>query len=226
MSLPLPHTDEKMALCSWSGGKDSCFALMLAIENGLSLSCLLNVTNEFGDRSRSHGLKPELLTAQAKMLGVPISFISSSWADYESNFIQSLTKLKSEKNITEAIYGDIDIESHRVWEKKVSAAAGLQAHLPLWQQDRKELVVQMVDSGINAMIVSCNDTLGYPYLGRMIDKDIINEFEAKGVDPCGENGEYHTVVLDCPLFTHQIDVQIGDKQNVNGYNFLELNLKL
>lgn len=224
--MPPPLTYEPLALCSWSGGKDSCFALMQAIENGLSLSCLLNVTNEFGDRSRSHGLSPALLSFQAKMLGAPITFVSSSWTEYESNFIRSLKKLKSETNITEAIFGDIDIESHRAWEEKVSAAAGLQAHLPLWQQDRKELVTQMVDSGIKAMIVSCNETLGLPYLGRMIDKDIIHEFETKGVDPCGENGEYHTVVLDCPLFTNQIDVQIGDKQSINGYNFLELNLKL
>tara|TARA_R110000868_G_scaffold355512_2_gene617036 strand:- start:1324 stop:2016 length:693 start_codon:yes stop_codon:yes gene_type:complete len=225
MSLPLHHTDHKSLLCSWSGGKDSCFALMKMLAGNFTLSGLLNVTNETGYRSRSHGLKPEILTAQAKSLGTPIKFVASSWQDYESNFITSLQHLKFDLKISDVVYGDIDIESHKEWEEKVSLAAGLQAHLPLWQGNRIALVEQMIDSGIKAMIVSCNQTLGSSFLGRLIDKNIISEFEKLHVDPCGENGEYHTVVLDCPIFKKEVAVVLGKHLEASNYHFLDLSLR-
>ncbi|MEQ6120648.1 diphthine--ammonia ligase [Reichenbachiella sp. MALMAid0571] len=226
MSLSPYHTGKRSLLCSWSGGKDSCFALMKILEGDYHLSGLLNMTNESGERSRSHGLKPEILAAQAKSLRIPIKFMSSSWQNYESNFINTLKNLKSELTITDVVYGDIDILSHKKWEEKVSYAAGLQAHLPLWQSERTKLVEQMVDSGIKAMIVSCNQTLGATYLGRIIDKDVITEFKKIGVDPCGENGEYHTLVLNCPIFKHEIEVVSGNNLESSNYHFLDLSLKV
>jgi len=225
MSLPLHQTDSKSLLCSWSGGKDSCFALMKMLEGDFTLSGLLNVTNETGSRSRSHGLKPEILTAQAKSLGTSIRFVSSSWQEYESNFITSLQHLKFDLTISDIVYGDIDIESHKEWEEKVSNAAGLKAHLPLWQGNRIALVEQMVDSGIKAMIVSCNKTLGASFLGRIIDKKIISEFKKLGIDPCGENGEYHTVVLHCPIFKKEVAVVSGKHLEASNYHFLDLSLQ-
>ena len=210
-------------ICSWSGGKDSCFALM---QMNQQPTVLLNALNENGEISRSHGLHTSVLQAQAQAMNVPIDFISATWADYTENFIQKLQQLTQAYHLTDAVFGDIDIQIHREWEEKVCQSANLNCHLPLWQQDRKDLVFSMIDSGIVAMIVSCNDSLGQDFLGKIINRQTIEELETKGVDVCGENGEFHTVVLDCPLFARPIDVILGEKRsNGTGYIFLELMIK-
>ena len=209
-------------LVSWSGGKDSCYALMLAIRQGFQPGVLLNVMNESGQRSRSHGLPEWLLKKQAAAMGWPLRLIASSWNDYEKNFINALRELKQQYALSHAVFGDIDLQAHRDWEEKVTAEAGLEALLPLWQQDRKDLLLQMLDAGIVTRIVSCNATMGPSFLGRTLTAAIIPELEALGIDPCGENGEFHTVVLDCPLFSEKISLQASEKQEHEGYWFLNL----
>ena len=212
-------------LCSWSGGKDSCYAFYKAIQLGYKPTVLLNVMNEFGDRSRSHGIPKKVLEAQAKALELPIHFFSSTWTDYEAKYIKSLKELVKTYPITHSVFGDIDIESHRVWEEKVSKAANLEAVLPLWQGNRKQLVLDMIDAGLEAVIVSCNQQLGPEFLGRAIDTAIINEFETMGVDACGENGEFHTLVVDAPFFKDRVRVEIKEKVVSSNYNFANLILK-
>ncbi|MEP5340449.1 MAG: diphthine--ammonia ligase [Algibacter sp.] len=211
-------------MCSWSGGKDSCYAFYKAIKLRYKPLVLLNVMNEFGDRSRSHGISKNVLEAQAAALDLPIHFFSSTWTDYEVKYIKSLKELVKEYPITHSVFGDIDIESHRAWEEKVSNAAKLEAVLPLWQGDRKQLVLDMIDDGIEAIIVSCNQELGPDFLGRTIDAEIIDEFEALGVDACGENGEFHTLVVNAPFFKNRIEVEIEEKVMSSSYNFANLSL--
>lgn len=210
-------------LCSWSGGKDSCYALMQLQHKP---TVLLNALNENGEISRSHGLSKALLHAQADALGASIEFISATWSDYTEKFIDKLTTLANQYELSDAVFGDIDIQSHRDWEESVCKAANITCNLPLWQQDRRELVTEMIDAGIVAMIVSCNDHLGQEFLGRIINTETIELLDAKGVDICGENGEFHTAVLNCPLFNKPIEVIQGEKMsNGTGYNFIELFLK-
>lgn len=209
-------------LVSWSGGKDSCYALMLAMQQGYQPGVMLNVMNESGQRSRSHGLPEWLLYKQAAAMGWPLRLIASSWNDYEKNFINALQELKQQFALSHAVFGDIDLQAHRDWEEKVTAAAGLVPLLPLWQQDRKTLLLQMLDAGIETMIISCNSVMGPSYTGRILSAEIIPELEALGIDPCGENGEFHTVVLHCPLFSEKIEVQPIGIQEHEGYWFLEL----
>lgn len=210
--------------CSWSGGKDSCFALMQQLERGHKLKVLLNVMDENQVLSRSHGLSQQVLRAQAEAIGVPLQLAAAAWSTYEENFISNLQSIREKHGIRGMVYGDIDIESHRAWEEKVSAAAGLKAFLPLWQGNRRELVEQMIDSGIKAIIVSCNHELGYDYLGEQIDHQLLSRLEEKGIDACGENGEYHTLVLDCPLFSHAIPIELGKKMKTENYCFIETGL--
>ena len=212
-------------LCSWSGGKDSCYAFYKAMHLGYKPKVLLNVMNEFGDRSRSHGIPKAILQAQAKALGLPIHFFNSTWTDYETKYIKSLKKLTKQYPITHSVFGDIDIESHRAWEEKVSEAANLKAVLPLWQGNRKQLVLDMIDAGIEAIIVSCNNDLGPRFLGRIIDASIIEEFDAMGIDACGENGEFHTLVVNTPFFKNKVQVEIIEKLVSSNYNFASLILK-
>lgn len=209
-------------LCSWSGGKDSCFALMQAIDNGYTPAILLSILNENGKISRSHGIPAAILEAQSKAIDIPIHLIASSWQDYEANFITILKELKSEYKITHAVFGDINLQAHRDWEEKVCTAADLSAVLPLWQQDRKTLVTKMINSGIRTIIVSCNETLGPDFLGRIIDEECIADLEKAGVDVCGENGEFHTLVLDCPLFKYPLQVTVTDKIKHETYWFSQL----
>ncbi len=212
----------KNSLCSWSGGKDSCFALVQAIHTGHSPKVLLNVLNEEGKISRSHGIPAAILEAQANKAGLPIHLISSSWEEYEKHFTAALASLKEQYQLTHAVFGDIDLQAHRDWEEKVCTNAGLTALLPLWKQDRKKLVTQMLETGIETMIVSCNETMGERFIGQLITPAIVEELEAMGIDPCGENGEYHTLVLDCPLFSERINVRVGRKLLHNEYWFGEL----
>ncbi len=214
--------ENKNTLCSWSGGKDSCFALMQAMQQGYTPKVLLNVLNEEGKISRSHGIPAAILQLQAKAAGLPIQLVSSSWADYETKFTATLSELKEEYDLTHAIFGDIDLQDHRDWEEKVCANAGLTALLPLWQQDREQLVMQMLDAGIKTMIVSCNEVLGPSFLGRIIDKDCIADLRNAGVDVCGENGEFHTLVLDCPLFDEAVHIVVKNKVLHDKYWFAEL----
>jgi diphthine-ammonia ligase len=210
---------KKNTLCSWSGGKDSCFALMQSIHLGYTPRVLLNVLNEEGKISRSHGIPEEILSKQAAAAELPIRMISSSWQEYEQHFTGALNQLKDKYQLTHAVFGDIDLQAHRDWEEKVCSAAGLTAVLPLWQQDRKQLVLEMFESDIEAIIVSCNDVMGKAFIGRTLTPSLVAELEAIGVDPCGENGEYHTLVLDCPLFTDRINVAVMEKVQHEGYWF-------
>src|SRR3954466_7365272 len=165
-------------LCSWSGGKDSCYALMKAKEQGHTAKVLLNVLNEEGKISRSHGIPLEILQAQAKAVQLPIHLIQSSWKDYEPNFTSALQQLKTEYDLQAAVFGDIDLQPHRDWEEKVCRNAGLEATLPLWQQDREELVMQMLNSGIKTVIISCNEKMGEIFLGRVLDEQLVQELKA------------------------------------------------
>lgn len=212
------------AVCSWSGGKDSCFALMQAMKQGYIPKVLLNVLNEQGKISRSHGIPFPILRAQSDVAGIPIHFIESSWKDYEANFIDGLQKLTEQYQLTHAVFGDIDLQAHRDWEEKVCMQANLTAVLPLWQQDRLQLVTQMLESGIVTMIVSCNEVMGEKFLGRVLSINAIKELQALDVDPCGENGEFHTLVLNCPLFKNKLQVEVKEKMLHDNYWFSKLEL--
>ena len=212
-------------LCSWSGGKDSCFALIQAIHLGYSPKVLLNVLNEEGKISRSHGIPSSILVKQGELADLPIHLISSSWKEYETNFTSALKYLKEQHHLTHAVFGDIDLQAHRDWEEKVCARAELIAVLPLWKQNRKSLVIQMLEAGIEAVIVSCNETMGEKFIGKTISSELIIELEQMGVDPCGENGEYHTLVVDCPLFEYRLNVKTTSKLKHDNYWFGNLEIQ-
>ncbi|MEP7279359.1 MAG: diphthine--ammonia ligase [Bacteroidota bacterium] len=207
--------------CSWSGGKDSCFALMQAARLGYQPCVLVNMMNENGKISRSHGLPLFLLQQQAASMDILLLATPSTWNEYEQHFLSVLKKAGEEQEIGSMVFGDIDLQEHRDWEERVCAKSGLTALLPLWQQNRKELVFQMLDAGIQAMIVSCNTNLGEAFLGRYLEPELILELEEKGVDVCGENGEFHTVVTHCPLFREALALPAYTTVLHNNYWFIQ-----
>lgn len=217
-------SEPKRALVSWSGGKDSCFAALVAAGQGYRPAVLLNVMNEEGQRSRSHGLPAAVLQAQAAAAGLPLHLVAASWQDYEQHFTAALVQLKEQYGLTHALFGDIDLAEHRAWEEKVCAGAGLAAVLPLWAADRKALVLQMIGAGLKTMIVSCNAAMGEGWLGATLTPALVEELEALGIDPCGEAGEFHTLVTDCPLFQHPLRIATGERQHHAGYWFISVRL--
>lgn len=205
---------------SWSGGKDSCYAMMQAVAQGLKPKVLLNMMNENGKVSRSHGLPLSILREQAQKMNLPIVTIPATWNEYEAKYIKALQEIKTEFELEAAVFGDIDLQPHRDWEEKVCNAAGIEAVLPLWQQNRIDLVNEMLANGIETMIVSCNTQMGEGYLGKIMTKELAEELEAKGIDSCGENGEFHTMVINCPLFSESITLPKYTKQTYKDYCFV------
>lgn len=207
--------------CSWSGGKDSCLALMKALAEGHHLRAIVNMMNENGKISRSHGLPLSILQEQASAMQVPLVAQPTSWTDYQAHFIQTLNKIKDQFSIDAMVFGDIDLQEHRDWEEMVCSHAHLDAMLPIWKNDRAQLVQEMLNAGMEMMIVSCNTQMGEQFLGQKLSQNLVKELEAIGVDVCGENGEFHTVVTNCPLFKNKIELPEHSTILHNNYWFLQ-----
>jgi len=202
--------EKPSALVSWSGGKDSCLAMWRARQSGMSIPRLITAMDESGSSSRSHGVPPELIAAQADALGTEIRFYETSWKTYEEKFI-SVLKEAHRDGIRHAIFGDIDLVPHREWEEKVCAQAGLQANLPLWDESRIKLVDEFLSLGFKAIVVCVNGShLPEDFCGREFDAAFLSDLPA-GVDACGENGEFHTFVYDGPMFARPVPFLRGQK---------------
>jgi uncharacterized protein (TIGR00290 family) len=194
---------ERTALVSWSGGKDSCLALWRAQQQGVRVQRLLSALDETGERARSHGVSPQLLRAQALAMGLESQFLSATWRNYEEQFVAALQEAKA-SGITQAVFGDIDLQPHRDWEEKICARVGFQALLPLWLGNRLELVHEFWRAGFKAVVVCVDDRfLDASFAGRLFDEAFVASLP-EGVDACGENGEFHTFVFDGPNFKQPV----------------------
>jgi len=208
--------------CSWSGGKDSCLALYNAISRRGRPQCLLTMLDETGERSRSHGLPKDLVIRQAERLGLPVVFRSATWDEYENQFIDALREMKG-KGLHCGVFGDIDVEAHLQWVRRVCDTAGVTAYHPLWQRNRKELLDEFIALGFEATIVVLKSSqLDERFLGKAINESTVAELEAAGIDPSGELGEYHTVVTNGPIFSSKLSIKQKGQITHNGYKSLEL----
>jgi diphthine-ammonia ligase len=210
--------------CSWSGGKDSCLALYHAIHNGGKPHSLLTILSEDGVTSRSHALAKPLIEEQARRLGLQPVFHSASWQQYEAEFISALHEF-NKTGIEVGVFGDIDVDSHREWVRRVCGVAGIVPVHPLWKRNRRELLEEFIDLRFRAQIVVINaDKLHKSFLGKSINADTIREMEKFGIDPSGELGEYHTVVTDGPLFSSKVEIKPASQCHHEGYWFLKVDL--
>lgn len=200
MSLP--------AVWSSSGGKDSMLALIAARKAGIDVRAMVSMFDETGLRNRSHGIPRSILAAQAESLGLELIAPAATWADYESQFIAALRGL-TRRGFGQVVFGDIDLQAHRDWEEKVCTEAGLLARLPLWGADRAALAREVLDIGIRAIVV-CVDSrfLDDSFCGREFDAQFLRDLPA-GVCPCGENGEFHTFVVDSPAMRAPLKVGVA-----------------
>jgi diphthine-ammonia ligase len=180
---------------------------------------------EGGERSRSHGLRRELLEAQAAALGVPIAFAATTWDGYEEALRGQLGEAAG-RGLRTGIFGDIDIEAHREWVESIAGSVGTEAWLPLWQRSREGLMHELLDLGFRAVIVAVREGVLPPgLLGETIDAPMLDRFAAAGVDLAGENGEFHTFVVDGPPFSHPVEVDAGEASLRDGVWFVDLALR-
>jgi len=220
------------ALVCWSGGKDSALALRFAREHAdLEIVGLLTTFSEEFDRVSMHGVRRELLEAQAAALGLPVwkvflptpprdaacalpppagsGFVSfASNNVYEEKMLEALTRARRE-GIEAIVFGDIFLEDLRAYRERLLQRAGLQGIYPLWGRPTRELMNEFLDLGFRAVVV-CVDSarLDSSWSGRSLDPRFLAELP-EGVDPCGENGEYHTFVFDGPDFSSPVALSLG-----------------
>ncbi|RNC99527.1 diphthine--ammonia ligase [Lysinibacillus halotolerans] len=211
-------------IASFSGGKDSTLALFKAMKAGEAVGLIVMMEEE-GKRSRSHGMPPEIIRAQASSIGLPIYAAAASWTDYEKVFIGLLEKAKKQ-GAELLVTGDIDIPEHGCWHEKVTNDVGLKLGMPLWEMDHRAVVEEFIDLGFVSVVVTVNLSLGMREddLGRTFTHEFVKELEARGIDPCGEGGEFHTTVIDGPIFKHPIPVRKCDVIKDGDYAFLPLEL--
>ena len=199
----------KNCFVSWSGGKDSCLALFRAMSQGYKPKMLFTMFSIENDVSSAHRLNEDIIKAQVNALDLESTIGRAKFEDYEAVFVKNLEAFKSQ-DIQYGIFGDIDLDEHRKWEETVCEKAQMTAVLPLWQEDREKLVKEFIDLGFKARIVVVNKTMMSPeFLGRDLSHELLEEIEKTGADVCGENGEYHTVVYDGPLFKTPLNLNFS-----------------
>jgi uncharacterized protein (TIGR00290 family) len=216
-------SDRPLAALSWSGGKDSCLAY-LRVRETFSFVSAITMMNETGARSRSHGLTPAILRAQADALGFAWIWRPCSWSTYEAAFVDALEEVAS-TGVTHLVCGDILYPEHKQWVERMCTQAGLQPVEPIWGNATLDLYNEFLDRGGVARIVSANaEKLTSDWLYCQLDRESLIRFAALGIDPCGENGEYHTVVTDCPAFSHPLAIEPGEQVLQSGYWAVDVRL--
>jgi uncharacterized protein (TIGR00290 family) len=212
------------AFISWSGGKDCCQAAYKAQQNGFNIRYLLNMVTQDGQRSCSHGIAARWINLQSKAMEIPIIQKPTTGENYESVFIDALAEIKHE-GVETGIFGDIDFIPHLEWIQKVCARASVAPVLSLWQKDQSQLARNFIDLGFVAVIVAVRaDLLGPEWLGRKFDQAFLNDIVALNQDitPCGEAGEFHSLVIDGPLFRQQIEIKDAAKVQRENHWFLDM----
>ena len=193
---------------SFSTGKDSLIALDTLIQAGYQPAGLITSLNADIQRSWFHGVPPAILTQIGTSLDLPMTLVNTQVDDYQTAMVAALTQYQKQ-GVTHCGFGDIDILQNRQWDETVAHAAQLIPLLPLWQADRTANVHHFLDRGYTAIIKTVSRASKIPtaFLGQPLDQTFIDYLQAHDLDVCGENGEYHTLVVDGPLFKQPITYQ-------------------
>lgn len=210
---------------AFSCGKDSTYALDQMIKEGNEPVALIVACNKFSQRSLFHGADEKMMDAYSEALGFPCIKTFTDGEDYSEQFEEGLKKAK-ELGAEAACFGDVLLLSSKKWNEGRAKAAGLEPIFPLWKKDTEEIVKAELSAGYRCLIkVVDTDTAPEGLLGKYLDDSVLQILEENEADPCGENGEYHTFVLDGPIFKHPIDVKIGGKGQSGSCVYLETELK-
>ncbi|HEV7333259.1 MAG TPA: ATP-binding protein [Flavisolibacter sp.] len=201
------------AFMNWSGGKDSALSLYKLKQESIPVSALVTTVNSETDRITMHGVRRILLKQQAIAMNLPLHTIElpgiPGMEAYERTMHTTHRELKSE-GFTHGIFGDIFLEDLKQYRENLLAEDGLGCLFPIWKKESREVVQLFLQSGFKAIAVCVNSShLDQSFCGRLLDESFFNDLPPD-VDPCGENGEYHSFVFDGPLFSRPINFLIGE----------------
>jgi len=202
------------AIFCWSGGKDSAYCLYKVLTEQLfDVKYLLTTVNDTHKRISMHGIRDDLLEIQTEAIGIPLLKVRVSEGtneEYEKQMEKILLMAKSE-GIRHVIFGDIFLEDLRDYREKNLEKIGMKGVFPIWKTDTKWLINDFIDKGFKTITCCTNDYyLDDSWVGKEVDKIFIEELP-QNVDPCGENGEFHTFCYAGPLFKKEIKFSIGEK---------------
>jgi len=227
---------KEKAVFNWSGGKDSTLALYKILrENKYEVVSLLTTLNEKYNRISMHGVRSELLEQQAANLGLPLRKIMlPEMADMET-YAALMGKVTSEMKamgISVFLFGDLFLEDIRTYREKQLSGSGIRPEFPIWLYNTRKAAHDFIRFGFKAVLTSVDASkLDESFAGRLYDERLLSDLP-QGVDPCGENGEFHTFVYDGPLFSKPVNFTIGetihktyqlpDKSVSSGFYFTDL----
>jgi uncharacterized protein (TIGR00290 family) len=211
---------------SWSSGKDSAWTLhLLRQDPGIEIAALFTTFNGAADRVAMHAVRRELVEAQAQRIGLPLWSIDLPWpcsnAVYE-DMMHGVCLRAAEDGITAVAFGDLFLQDIHDYRERQLDSTGLRPLFPVWQIPTGELARELIGAGVKAKI-TCVDPakLDASFAGREYDGDFLNSLPA-GIDPCGENGEFHTFVYDAPVFSSAIPVEVGERLERDGFVFADI----
>ena len=216
-------------ILSWSSGKDSAWALHhLQSDPAVEVVALVTTLNEALDRVAMHGVRREILQAQADAAQLPLHVIPLPWPcpneEYE-RLMGIYVRAQVEAGVEAYAFGDLFLEDIRAYREQKLAGTGLTTVFPLWGKPTRELAREMIGSGLVAYVATVDpNKLDASFAGRLFDLTFLADLPA-GVDPCGENGEFHTCVAAGPMFTSALAVRAGDTVTRDGFIFADFVLE-
>jgi uncharacterized protein (TIGR00290 family) len=218
----------RRAWMSWSSGKDSAFALGVALaQPDLEVTALMTTVTEEYARVSMHGVREELLRAQARAVGLPLVDVRipspCTNAIYEARMADALSRAAAD-GVDTVVFGDLYLADIRAYREEKLSAIGFRAEFPLWKRETRELAHAMIASGLRA-VLTCVDPRRVPreLAGREFDARLLDELaRLPGVDPCGENGEFHTFAYAGPPLRLAIPVQVGEIVERDGFVFADV----
>lgn len=214
-----------MLLMSWSSGKDSAMALKRLLDDSHSVQGLFTTVSQEYERIGLHGVRKLLLEQQAESLGLPlhIASLSASFSmeEYANKLIDSLKQLKK-KGFNRIGYGDIFLEDLKDYRLQYLKAVDMEPIFPIWREPTRTLMTDFLCAGFQAITTAVNaEILDSTFVGRVIDSEFLAQLP-ENIDPCGENGEFHTFAFDGPIFKEPISFTKGDVVLKDGYLYCDL----
>lgn len=214
------------AWLSWSSGKDSAWALhVIRAQDEIEITALLTTLNEHFHRVAMHAVREELLDRQAQAAGLPLVKVLLPWPcpneAYESRMAEVMSHAKSQ-GVKHIVFGDLFLEDIRRYREEKLAGTGIEPVFPLWQIDTARLARDMVRGGLSARL-TCVDPkrLDRKFAGRLFDEALLDELPP-AIDPCGENGEFHTFAFAGPMFRQPLSIKPGEVVERDGFVFADL----
>ena len=214
------------AIVSWSSGKDSAMALhRIVTSNAFEILGILTTVSDTFQRVSMHGVREELLDQQANSLGIAVEKVRIPYPCpnevYEQKMSELLRNYKS-KGVSHVVFGDLYLEDVRRYREEKLRQIGVTPIFPLWKENTEELARTIIRVGFKAIITCVDPKKLHPkFAGQYFDEKFLSEIPAN-VDPCGENGEFHTFVFDGPIFWNRIEITVGDRVFRDGFQFVDL----